>query len=351
VVAVAEPQIVRPSRRARLAAALGQAGVAGAMLTARRRLGSRGVSALVYHRVAPLPEPGGLDRDLIDATPAEFEAQMKLLRRFFTPVGIDEVVAARLGRGALPPDALLVTFDDGYKDNHQHALPILRRLGMKAVFFVSTDFITRRRLFWWERVSLIVRRCVRRELRIAYPRPLRLVPDEPGTVRTLNRIIKDEVDLDLERFLDGLAAAAGVGWSASEERALADAALMTWEDVRALRDAGMDVASHAAGHRVLATLSGGALDQDLVGSRRTLEEVLGEPVRALAYPVGRSIAADRRLRGAVARAGYTVGFTALPGRNHELSGADPFDLRRVRVSLGTTPGRLAATLAFPALAE
>jgi peptidoglycan/xylan/chitin deacetylase (PgdA/CDA1 family) len=345
--------ILRRSRRARLAAALGQAGVAGALLSARRRLsgGRPRLSAVVYHRVAPLPEPGGLDRELVDATPAEFEAQMALLSRFFTPVGIDDVVAARLGRGELPADALLVTFDDGYKDNHQHALPILRRLGMKAVFFVATDFITGRRLFWWERVSLIIRRCVRRELRISYPRPLRLVPDEPGTIRSLNRIIKDEVDLDVERFLDGLAAAAGVGWSAAEERALADGALMTWEDVRALRDAGMDVASHAASHRVLATLSDAALDQDLVSSRRTLEEVLGGPVRALAYPVGRAIANDRRVRGAVARAGYAVGFTALPGRNLDLAHADPYDLRRVRVSLGTTPERLAATLAFPALAE
>jgi peptidoglycan/xylan/chitin deacetylase (PgdA/CDA1 family) len=345
--------IMRPSRRARLAAALGQAGVAGALLAARRRLRTTrpGLSAVVYHRVAPVPPPGGLDRDLVDATPAEFEGQMALLRRFFTPVGIDEVVAARLGRGPLPADALLVTFDDGYKDNHQHALPILRRLGMKAVFFVATDFITRRRLFWWERVSLIVRRSVRRELPLTYPRPLRLVRDEPATIRTLNRIIKDEIDLDVDRFLEGLATAAGVGWSAAEERALADAALMSWDDVRALRDAGMDVASHAATHRVLATLSGAALDQDLVASRRTLEEVLGGPVRALAYPVGRSIAGDDRLRGAVARAGYAVGFTALPGRNGDVARADPYDLRRVRVSLGTTPGQLAATLAFPRLAE
>jgi peptidoglycan/xylan/chitin deacetylase (PgdA/CDA1 family) len=336
--------VTRWSRRARLAWALGRSGAAQAALSARRRMRRPGpLSALVYHRVAPLPGPGGLDRDLVDATPEEFEGHLALLREWFTPVGLDDVVAARLGRRALPEDALLITFDDGYKDNHRHALPLLQKAGMRAVFFVATDFVERRRLFWWERVSLLVRRSSRQDLELEYPRPMTV--RRAVAIRALNRVIKDEVDLDLERFLEEVARAAGVDWSEAEERDLADAALMTWEEVAALHRAGMDVASHTRAHRVLATQLGAALDGDLLGSRRALEELTGQRVRALAYPVGRRI--DARVRAAVVRAGYALGFTAVPGDN----AGDPFDLRRTRVSAGTTPEQLLGMLAFPALQD
>ena len=71
---------------------------------------------------------------------------------------------------------------------------------------------------------------------------------------------------------------------------------MTWDDVRALAGAGMDIESHTRTHRVLDTLDRDQLRDELVGSRRDLEAQLGRPIRAIAYPVGR-----RRRCGSAAR--------------------------------------------------
>ena len=94
---------------------------------------------------------------------------------------------------------------------------------------------------------------------------------------------------------------------------------MTWDQVRALARAGMDVESHGRRHRVLQTLDDATLDDELAGSRADLEAQLGRPVRAIAYPVGRRIAREARIRDALAAAGYRIGLTNQSGVNRVLA--------------------------------
>lgn len=71
--------------------------------------------------------------------PALFEQQLDWLDREFTVVTLDDLEAARDGRAALPPNAALLTFDDGFVDHYENAFPILRRRGMTGVFFLAQD--------------------------------------------------------------------------------------------------------------------------------------------------------------------------------------------------------------------
>ena len=185
----------------------------------------------------------------------------------------------------------------------EHALPILRRHGIRALFFVTTGCLTDRQLFWWERVNLLVRRSEERALRIEYPFAEEIDLSTPAAKaaakKGLNRIIKTHYDLDLERFLDGVATGCRVPWSDAQGRALGDRILMTWDQVKSLRKAGMSIGSHSHAHRVLQTLPPAALRADLKLARSLLEGHLDEPVRTIAYPVGeldRGGAADSQSR-------------------------------------------------------
>lgn len=98
--------------------------------------GNRGrLSILIYQRALAAPDP--ILHGEIDA--AAFEWQMLLLRDGFNVLPLGEA-CARLARGALPARAACITFDDGYAHNEQIALPILKRLGLPATFFVSTGY-------------------------------------------------------------------------------------------------------------------------------------------------------------------------------------------------------------------
>jgi peptidoglycan/xylan/chitin deacetylase (PgdA/CDA1 family) len=333
--------------RAQLAALLDRSRVAHLALCARAHVRSW-LTVVVYHSVRPADTP--FDAGVIDATPQTLDAHLAFLRRYFAVVDLDALLAALSGGPPLPPNPALVTFDDGYRDNYTIALPILQRHGLRACFFVATGYLGERRTFWWDRIAYLLNCSSRERISVVYPRPLELdlVRAKRQSLQLLLRLVKDVRGLDLERFLVGVAAAAGVPWTRADDRRFADELLMTWDQVRELRRAGMHVQSHTRTHRVLQTLRPAEITDELRGSREALERELGEPIRAIAYPVGPPIADRADLRAAVAATGYRVGFS-MGGVNPFGGGLDPFDVRRICFDRNMSMASVRATLALPFL--
>ncbi|MET0580366.1 MAG: polysaccharide deacetylase family protein, partial [Pseudoxanthomonas sp.] len=132
----------RAGRRQRLARRSHAAG----LLPVLRRLRSalrHDLRILAYHRVLESADPEGFsfDTELISATGDQFREQMRAIKRDFHPMRFDQVLSCIDANRRLPKGAILVTFDDGYDDNYRIAYPILRELGMSAMFFVSTGHI------------------------------------------------------------------------------------------------------------------------------------------------------------------------------------------------------------------
>lgn len=99
---------------------------------------------VMYHYVRELrrskyPEIKGLEVSL-------FEGQIEYMRRFYTFVSPQQVVQACLGQASLPPNAALLTFDDGYSDHYTHVFPILKRQGISGVFFPPAAAILEHRV-------------------------------------------------------------------------------------------------------------------------------------------------------------------------------------------------------------
>jgi len=340
------------SRRQRLGRLLDAMGIVTGVKHARRALGVPSFPVLTYHRIAPSDAANPFDSQVIDATPQSFEEHVRMLTRDFTLVGTREVRAHFEGKRALPSDAAMITFDDGYRSCRDVALPILRRYGAHAVFFVATGHIASRRLFWWDRTSYIVRRSTAAEIRLDYPERLTIArkPGDAARVTSqLLRVVKDTYGLDVDRFLTELAQAAGVLWSHEVDARLGDGLLLTWDDVRELRDAGMDIESHTRWHRVLDTLTPSDLQDELVGSREDLEAQVGDPVRAIAYPVG--VGGDHTVAAAVARAGYAIGFSNATGINDRRAAMAPLSVRRTAVDVPVSQAVLRAAMVVPNLTE
>jgi peptidoglycan/xylan/chitin deacetylase (PgdA/CDA1 family) len=314
------------------------------------------LTILTYHHVSDNDPASPFDPNIADATPGQFRRQMEALARYGTPIGIDELLRA-LDGAPLPKNPVMVTFDDGYRSCHDVALPILRAVGVRATFFVSTSFISERRIYWWERIALLLHRARRTTATLHYPEPMTLQLDDPGVGDKLNATIKDTRGLDVERFLAELADALGVEWNSQLEARHADDLIMSWDQIRALARAGMDVESHGRRHRVLQTLDDGALADELAGARLDLEAQLGRPVRAVAYPVGRRINSEQRIRSALTAAGYQIGMSNCSGVNRwwppalrRVAPVDRFDLRRLATDRGMSDAMFLTQVAVPRLA-
>jgi peptidoglycan/xylan/chitin deacetylase (PgdA/CDA1 family) len=341
------------SLRAGLCLMLDAAGLVDLRFAARTIKPARHLPILTYHRIGIAPRLAcDLDETVVDATPKGFQRQLELLTRRFTLIGIADLRRHFVEDHPLPANPALLTFDDGYREAYDVALPALQRAGAKAVFFIPTDYVTERRAFWWDRVSYLIKRSTRTRAEVEYPH--RLAIDLAGrraeaSAQILD-VIKNTYALDVEAFLQGVGTALGVPWHEDDDRRIAGETIMTWQEVQALHRAGMDVQSHTRTHRALHTLPPDHIDDELAGSRRILEQQLGAPVDAIAYPVTSPTSAHDGLFAAVQRAGYTLGFSTSQGLTPHSADTSQFNIPRMWMDSAMLHSYLRAVLAFPRLA-
>jgi peptidoglycan/xylan/chitin deacetylase (PgdA/CDA1 family) len=342
-----------PFDRTSIATALGGLRVPELVL-ALRRTSSPWITALTYHRVAPAGVASTMDDGVVDATPEQLDRQLAFVRRWFDVIALGDLLAYAAGRAPLPRNPLLVTFDDGYREGHDVVLPILLRHRIRATFFVTTDCVERRCLFWWDYIAHVIKASRRTRIVVEYPERVELALATPqarsASIGRVQRIVKDRPGLDLPRLLEELRGAAGVELTQDGERRLAEDAVLRWEHVLALRRAGMDVQSQTCSHRVLQTLGEAEVARELRVSRETLEDVLGEPVRAVSYPFGRPLRGAPQIKRQVREAGYDMGFSDGTGINRRRS-FDPFDARRIAMDAALSDRRFRSMLAVPWLFE
>ncbi len=249
-------------------------GAFAAMLELRNRTPTPWLTVLTYHRIAHPLSASAVDDGVVDARPDAFERQLLFLKRHCNVITLDDMLEFRNG-ATLPRNPVLLTFDDGYKDNHDVAMPILARHGLKAVFFIATAYLAERRLFWWDKVSWLLKRSTRETLELEYPKKRTIAMgttrvSRSRAIRATLAVIKSHYGLDVPRYLEEVERASGVSLSRDEETRMTDELLMSWDEVRALRSAGMSVQSHTRNHRTLHTLSTAELVDELAGSREEL---------------------------------------------------------------------------------
>jgi len=321
----------KASRRARIAGTLDMLGLLDRLLWLRARLGAPILTVLTYHRIAERTEVGELDADVRETDPRGFAEQIAMIKAHSTIVSLADVRASLKTRRRLPPNAVMLAFDDGYVDCHEVALPILKKASAPATFFVPTAYPDSGKMFWWDRIALLLKRCRARSISLRYPLPitLDLEKTKDQVKRSLLKIVKHTPRLDLARFMDALERATEVSIDAAEEKEISAKTIMSWQKIRSLRDAGMTIASHSHAHRVLTNLSPAEALADLCASKRLLTEVLNEDVKTIAYPIG------YRLTGpylrAVMDARFDLGFTNAAGLGL-LGHEEPLNMPRCAVS-------------------
>jgi peptidoglycan/xylan/chitin deacetylase (PgdA/CDA1 family) len=238
---------------------------------------SGGLAVLIYHRVGSKPDPLRPRA----ATAEEFRRQMRVLRRFFRPVALQQGMT-RLRAGTLPARAVAVTFDDGYMDNVQVALPILREQGIPATFFIATSYLDGGRM-WNDTVIEAVRRLAPGEHEFPHAGIERIVVPHSTERRSLALAllgaIKHLPQPERQQAAVRLAEIAGAS--------LPDDLMMRRQDVRVLVEAGMDVGGHTRTHPILSGLTAAQAEQEIAGGLDELASITGRRPMLFAYPNGR----------------------------------------------------------------
>lgn len=300
---------------------------------------------LNYHRIGDrnqtLFDPGVFSTDT-----SGLDEQIRFLKKrykFATPL---QALAIIEGREQLTETLLLMTFDDGYRDNFTEAMPVLKLHGIEAIFFLVTSYIDEKTVPWWDQIAFLAKQHAPKALTIHYPydETFDLSPAQfKAELRRLLRVFKSPQVTEPERFLAELEQQVGI-----RVKDITADLMMTWDDARIMQDHGMVMGLHTHTHRLLSKLTPAEQAAELSQCKAILERELGEEAVFLAYPVGAKDAYNQNTLTIAKNMGIRAAFSFHGGAN--LWGhINPFDVKRVAFENYGSLARVRLALALMAV--
>lgn len=307
---------------------------------AHTRSGTPRLWVLMYHRILPREdarsaheEPGMI------VTPETFRQHLHQLKQLFEVLPLSAWIERRNANKPLPDRACAITFDDGWLDNFEFALPILEQEQVPATLFAVSHMIGTQREFWPNRLAraLIAAHDANAALNWLQGAPgyaPSRTPDREYTAALID-YCKRFPDSDLHAWLDDTEQRLNIAPAATPS-------LMSWDQLRQMQASGLvEVGSHTCNHfRLLDSLPRDTLAAEIAESRHRLEHELERPVQLFCYPNGDAcVAAVEQVRRH-----YTAAVTTRRGINS--SGTDAHELLRIGVheDISRTPGQFKARL-------
>jgi D-aspartate ligase len=265
----------------------------------------RKLRILIYHRVMNNGPGFMYDDEVVSCSPFEFERQIRYLKKYYNIIGFRDLYE-HIEANSLPQNPLIITFDDGYRDNYDHAYAILKKHGVKATVFVTVDHIRSGELFWWDRVAYCLKRD-RVDGEIIRER-----------INTLKRLPNDE---RLRRIEENYPIDGGNHHDQ----------LLTWAQIEEMSRNGVEIGSHTMTHPTLAHLNDPQeIEYELMESKRILEDRLHQNILAMSYPTGGPDSYSDEIIRHVKRLGYSFAATYVHGTNDLRNGHSEFyQLKRI----------------------
>ena len=256
------------------------------------------------------------------ATLRDFTSQMELLRDRCDVLSLDDLWAGAAG-GTLPPRAVGITFDDGYRDNFENAFPVLRRLGLPATIFLSTGPLENDAPLWHDRVFDAFATSQADAFLWGTDRlPIDTYSERSAALRIVLAELRRSLPERREELIARLIELLGVAEGSSAGRRM-----LEWSQVEEMSRAGIAFGAHTVTHPVLTRMAHDRARGEIEESKRRIEGRTGKPVRWFAYPNGTRDDFSEAIKGALRELEFTGAFTTIWGKNSGRT--DPFELRRI----------------------
>jgi peptidoglycan/xylan/chitin deacetylase (PgdA/CDA1 family) len=272
-----------------------------------------GVGAIfMLHQVRP-----GRDADFqpnrhLEITPEFLRTTLAHLKSYDIDIVSMDEVHRRLHERAFARRFASFTFDDGYRDNRDYALPVMREFAAPFTVYVTSDFAEGVGRLWWVAIETAIARASSIEVEIGGA-PLRLDTGSASAKQSaFDRLcdwLRSLPEQDLRREVSTLCARHGV-----DETTIARELCMSWDELKSFADDPLvTIGGHSITHCNLAQQREDVARDELTVSRVRIEGALQRPVAHLAYPYGDKAAARAREFAFARAAGYKTAVTTRPG--------------------------------------
>ena len=293
------------------------------------------ISRLVYRRRARILMYHGITVEAVsDPTSSKllpleaFERQIRHLSRYYTIIPLDELVRRLAGNETLPAHSLVLTFDDGYRNNLEYAYPVLRKYNAPATIFLTTAFIGTADVLWTDQIDYLFSRCTGPQGSESLSWIADIVGIAPRSNQLTSELVKDRLkkmeDEKKQTCLQEIWNRAGSDFSDTH---LSMYQFLSWEEVREMDGRLITFGAHTRTHPILTKIPREQAREEIAGSKHEIEERTGRSATLFAYPNGKEKDFDETTKALLKDAGFSCSLTTIPGFNAQ--GIDRYALHRL----------------------
>ena len=263
----------------------------------------------------------------------DFESQIKFLKKNYEILPLN-VLIDLLKKKDDVTGKIAITFDDGYRDNYEHAYPILREHEVPAtIYLLASIFNNDNILLWWLQLEETISSAKECNIRFKF-----MNTEYTGTLKNdeskkkffmkISRLLIKSEPAKQRDLLIALTEAAGLV-ELSDHRDY----LLFLEMIMEMKDSGLiSFGSHTFSHCALNILSKSDLKRDVLESKRVIESYLGDTITSFSFPYGKSLFINKRVLRIVKKAGYLYAVTGIPGGLVSRSGHNTYLLPRISMA-------------------
>jgi peptidoglycan/xylan/chitin deacetylase (PgdA/CDA1 family) len=287
----------------------------------------------MYHRVLPdNRQYESFSHEGIIVSDKTFDMQMQFLNKQFNVLSISDFEKQLSGKTDASRASCLITFDDGWIDNHMYAYPILTKHKTPALIFLATKFIGSSDKFWQEELSSLLyflyknkEELALREHKLDYIIDLK----SKHALTEINKYINSKLksgpaDIPkrmISEILDSL----------SENNKLSLLArnidgFMNWDQIIEMMNNNIDFGAHTVNHKILTSLENNEIEHEIKTSKNVIESITNRKVKYFAYPNGNF---NNYISDMVKTCGFTLAFTTKHGAIS--AGDNPYQLKRLNI--------------------
>lgn len=251
----------------------------------------------MYHRVLPEDHPERrYEQPGMYVSPEVLAMHLEALQRSFEVIDLADWISRRERGLPLPHRACSITFDDGWRDNHQYGLPVLQRAGVPATIFLVADFIGSDYEFWPNRLGRLIAGA---DGSGAAPLPMALrnvlrrvgapawieAPEGQSVVERVDAAINACKTISDQAMHEVVAEAESQASVAATQPA---PALLDEREIEEMSRSGLvRFGSHGRRHlRLVDGMAASTIEEEVRGSRDRLRELTGQPIDLFCYPNG-----------------------------------------------------------------
>ncbi|MBI5788298.1 MAG: polysaccharide deacetylase family protein [Candidatus Schekmanbacteria bacterium] len=287
----------------------------------------KGILILRYHRIFA-DDKESLHK--IGISKQNFEKQLQYLKNNHKILTLEAAVEILKNQKEIPAKALVITFDDGYKDNWENAFPLLQKYALPATIYLTAGLIGTADLLYWDRLKQLILTSEKSQITLGTNVYKLSTFEEKG--ESFYKILSElkKADDSLKNKLLGELAVKLPGEKPIHNK---EDLLLSWEEVTKMQEAGISFGGHTVNHPLLTRVSLAEAKIEIRNSKNIIEEKLACPVTTFAYPGG---AFNPDIRRIVADCGYEAACSTVLGINYPNS--DLFALKRKGITDGSSTG-------------